>query len=236
MFNLFKQNKVLCIFAGLIILLAVVAVTLTTSNSSNPDSADEPEYTDFTHEKENLAKKLSQLVADNPNKDYESTSFQTRYSLTPNDYCFEAASNQEPEPALAAFSTILSVLSEEALPPSTLPKLTSNVISTETFASLADYYLLSFEEIPAMNSNILNYYLDNDYIVLIDAVGEEPYSSDGNYLVVLAAYPNTESYLVFSPTNENYRNTIVTRLEVLSSIKSDFKFYLFSKQSLGDES
>jgi len=234
MFSLFKQNKVLCICAGLIILLAAGAVILASPKGSDPDYPDEPEYTDFTQEKEVLVKKLAKLVEDNPNKDYISDSSQTKFVLASPDYCYEADPDSNNSPALSAFATVASILLNDTIPPSALPEITEGNISSGTFSSLANYYSLAFEEVPAMNFNILNYYLDKNYIVLINAAGEEPYSSNGAYLVVFAAYPNAESYLVSSPTNSEYQGTMVTRLEVLSTIKSDFKFYAFSNPSLGD--
>ncbi len=249
MLEVLKKYKWLVTGIIAVLILSVVFVFLHNNNAfvSIPE---EPEVTDFfvNGEEEELNEHLSALVAKDKNANYESKNDQTRFVNAPSYYAYDttepwwtiADGSAKNGAAVTAFATAISVLSERYLTPASIGYTTkkqeiwdlSGNAPNDLIEKLADYYGLFFREVPAMNSKILNYYLDQDAVVIIYGKGNVPYSSDGSYLVVLGGYPSAGSYLVSSPTSAHYRNNQATYFEILSMLESDEKFYVLSGLTL----
>ena len=78
----------------------------------------------------------------------------------------------------------------------------------------------------AMNSNILNYYLDNGQIAVIYAKGDYPFSAEGRTIVVYGGRPADALYYIY-PYTENsygYKYDIVTKLELFESMTGAEEF------------
>ncbi|MBR1795715.1 hypothetical protein IJ765_00440 [Candidatus Saccharibacteria bacterium] len=72
----------------------------------------------------------------------------------------------------------------------------------------------------AMNSNILNYYLDNGQIAVIYAKGGYPFTTEGKTIIVYGGRPVDALYYTY-PYTENsygYKYDIVTKLELFESM------------------
>lgn len=83
----------------------------------------------------------------------------------------------------------------------------------------------------AMNSNALNYHLDNGQIVIISAKGQEVFSPEGTVLVVYAANYDFPIYQVFNPQTGNLSEpTYLSRSELFSDIDDVADFYTISQE------
>ena len=85
-----------------------------------------------------------------------------------------------------------------------------------------------------MNSNILNYYLDNDAVVVIFAKGEEPYSEEGKAILLFGGYLVDGLYFYFSPKREyeagEERTEMIPKTKLFESIQSGEKFYILKER------
>ena len=95
------------------------------------------------------------------------------------------------------------------------------------------------ENIPAakkvdpINSNGLNYYLEQGKIVVISATGGTPFSATGKAIVVYAGYPENANYRVFDPS-EQVLNAyyILSRAELYNHITGVPNFYILEKDDV----
>ncbi len=239
-----KKLKLVVIGTVVLLLICAIVVILYNSKIFGPVSPEPDDTTSIIGKEEVLNDHLTELAAKDPNVDYESKDTQTRFTITSPDYFYDttdhwwtigdgSAKNGAP---ITAFATAVSVLSDRSLSPAAIAYVAkkheywnlSGNAPDDLIQNLAEYYGLFYREVPAMNSNILNYYLDKDAVVVSRGKGKEPYSSSLTYLVVLGAYIDKEAYLVSSPTDANYRNKIASRIKVLSNLESDEKFYVLS--------
>lgn len=228
--------------AGLMILCAVFVVLH--NNGAFVNVPPEPENTDFTGQEEVLNEHLTELVKKDPYAGYVSESTQTRYTLVSPDYFYDATKkwwnvcegSAKNGASITAFATVISALSDKLITPASVGYIAKSQdiwnlcgnAPDDLIEKLANYYGLFYREVPAMNSNILNYYLDQDTVVIIYGSGKTPYTENGAYLVVLGGYPSDESYLVSSPTDAHYRNNQATRIEILEMLTGNEKFYVLS--------
>jgi len=84
----------------------------------------------------------------------------------------------------------------------------------------------SIEKISPINSNGLNYYLEQGKIIVIKAIGEAPYSAEGKVIVVYAGYVQDAVYAAFDPSAQDFSiNWLVSRTELFSSITGAVQFY-----------
>ncbi len=61
--------------------------------------------------------------------------------------------------------------------------------------------LSSFTKVAALNTNALDYYLDTGHIVIFSASGNDPYTTEGNVLVIYAAnYAQGHVFTAFTPS------------------------------------
>lgn len=84
-----------------------------------------------------------------------------------------------------------------------------------------------FTKVSAMNSNVLNYYLDQGAVVVIVAKGEGLFSKNGSALVVYAADYAMPIYSVFRPSAENTDADYVSRTAIFNDIVGLADFYVF---------
>jgi len=122
-------------------------------------------------------------------------------------YSYEAASDEEDnlntlyasvafESPYASYKTTLDHTSLLEYGPTEVCALLSISCSDLAFPE----ELSSFEKVTALNTNALDYYLDNGHIVIISAYGDFPYTSSGGTVVVYAAnYAQGQAFTAFIP-------------------------------------
>lgn len=86
-------------------------------------------------------------------------------------------------------------------------------------------------EVIAMNSNILNYYLDQGNLVAIYAKGTDPFTEDGSQILVQAARPVDALFQIYSPDESEAQ--IVTKLDIFGTMINNERFFII--EPIGQE-
>ncbi len=215
----FYRNPIFIVALATVILSAIIIIVIMVLNKNNTD--DEPSVTDASEEYETLNNTLESLISSNPHKNYESSSSTTRYINTPESYFYDA-SNYSYSTNTLLFASSISILSQTKVTP-------QSSFSNDSFQNLATKNHLSYQQLDAANHNILNYYLDNDAVIIICATGSFLYlETENSCLLVYASAPADGVYYISSPTNQTYIMNGVTRNELLSNIKDSATFHVFS--------
>ena len=201
-----------------------------------PPSEEEPGVTDSSEEYETLNQYLSSNLSQIAHSDYESPSSSTPFSDVPETYFYHSSSDISDQKS-TVFASVLSILHSAPISPSEIQLLSSeksiSTTSDDFFKLLSQYYDLHYKELIAANHNILNYYLDNNAVVIIRAKGSLIYSkTQDTYVLVYASYPADGIYFVSSPTIETYYLNGATRSELLSTIAGEAIFYVFSTMNI----
>ena len=208
----------------LISIIVVVVIMILSKNNDNDNN--EPAITDASEEYETLNNDLQNLVSTSRYKDYQSHSTTTRFANAPESYFYSTAANNYSSETLL-FASALSILSQKQITPSEISPKNSS------FQTLAFNNKLSYQELAAANHNILNYYLDNDAVIIICAKGSFIYSdTETSCVLVYASAPADGIYYISSPSNPTYLINGVTRKELLSNIKESASFYILSKNKI----
>ncbi|MBR3320150.1 hypothetical protein IKG20_02495 [Candidatus Saccharibacteria bacterium] len=99
--------------------------------------------------------------------------------------------------------------------------LTAQEFCTSQNLSCSNILSQSLTKIPAINSNALNYYLDNNFAVVI-------VSSDSTTIIYGAIY-TTPVYLTFSTTQTDYDDYgYKSKVEIFNQLTGSEAFYTFS--------
>lgn len=99
-----------------------------------------------------------------------------------------------------------------------------DAIVNNEFDSFLSQYSENITTVQAMNSNILNYYLDRGDIVIIDADGEAPYTNSP--VVIFGGSPVDGLYSVYHKAIADGENqAMYTKLDLFNNITGDAKFY-----------
>lgn len=214
------------IISFVIILLALICLVILYQKPTNSEN-----LTDSSEIYETLNPHLSTLLESAEHKDYQSSSVSTRFLNTSKDY-FYTTNNTFSTP-ITAFATAISILSDYKFTPNTISRIASqknlqSLASSNLYKALAAHYGLTYNELPVMNHNILNYYLDNDYVVIIHGCGDSLYGESCNDIVVYASFPEDGLYFISSPTDSAAYEIAVDRSMLFSSLKSNESFHIFS--------
>lgn len=87
--------------------------------------------------------------------------------------------------------------------------------------------LANFTKVGALNTNALDYYIDNGHIVIVSATGSYPYFETGEVLVVYAInYSPGQLFSVFVPSSAKPSFFELTRTYLISSITGVPVFYV----------
>jgi hypothetical protein len=82
----------------------------------------------------------------------------------------------------------------------------------------------------AMNSNMLNYYLDNGKIVVIESTGSEWFEG-GGIILVYGGDLLDGTYYLLDNKNANSEPIIISKLDLFKSIETSTTFYVVSGES-----
>lgn len=99
-----------------------------------------------------------------------------------------------------------------------------DTIINNEFDSFLSQYSENITTVSAMNSNILNYYLDRGDIVIINAEGEAPYTNGP--VVIFGGSPVDGLYSVYHKgIADGEDQAMYTKLDLFNNITGDAKFY-----------
>ena len=243
-----KYRLPIIIFLIIVALTALIVFLVPYLNEQALFVPDPEDTTDATESEEVLNDHLSSLLSSAAHRDYVSDSYSTRYSNAPASLLYSSnldwwdvgSGPKQNGASITAFATALSILSSARYTPASVAYVTYDESFWDLFDTppsnlyerLASFYGLFFRELPVMNSNILNYYLDNDCVVIVKARGKTPFSSsEDSYLVVYGGDLISGFYSVSSPTLDEFLDTALVRSDLFESLVSDEAFYVFAGSS-----
>jgi hypothetical protein len=119
----------------------------------------------------------------------------------------------------------------------------SNLSKTENYHALwniastgmltGDYITEKFDkiwELKVMNANIINYYLDHGYLVVISGTGAFPFGEKGNAIVIYGAAYEVRDYYAFAYDSvggsKDVYETILPSYDLFAALQDDEKFYI----------
>jgi len=209
--NNFFSKKTLLIF-GIIGVLAIAATVIIITLSNVPKVEAPQAQTTPTTQTEDVPPSEEVL-------DPEEEGDATEEAETLNALLAEAVKNNPH----AAYETKLSDTKYRSITPNEL-LFTLNLTRAELSKPSSSS---RFTKVTAMNSNALNYYLDQGAIVVIVAKGESLFSKNGSSLVVYAADYAFPVYAVFRPSSGSSEAGYVSRSAIFNDIIGLADFYVF---------
>ena len=103
-----------------------------------------------------------------------------------------------------------------------------DAIINNELGSFLSQYSENITTVSAMNSNILNYYLDRGDIIIIDAEGEAPYTNGP--VAIFGGSPVDGLYSVYHKgIADGEDQTMYTKLDLFNNITGDAKFYVVTE-------
>ena len=214
--------------------LVTVGVLIGMIVSQRMKAQEDAEYLDYlvdlASEKEELNDRLKEIVKNDPNYEYFSTSFETKYMDVPGRHFYRKDGVDSTANALASGVGVLTGRKVE------VEDFVTNETDLESFTkTIGDKYGVELYTSGGMNANILNYHLDHSEVVVISAKGDEPYSETGRAILVFGGRLVDGLYLVYSPEGraEEYTGSkieTIPKTTLFESMKSDEKFYVLKTQ------
>ncbi len=224
-----KPMKKLLLIGGAIavVVIIIVVVVVTTSNNVPGDEAEDDIIADLVDPNEvdeSLNDRLKELAKDSPYKNYESSFDATKYSDISEDFL---PTNLEDgvDDEILVYSAAFSILSEKYVSAVTFQEQTPE----EKAVDLG----IKIEKVKALSSNILNYYLDDNSVVIIKAKGDEPFSEKGKLVLVYAGRPALGVYEYYASDQKCAGCSVpfvINKLDLFSAMKGDEEFYVLSKE------
>jgi hypothetical protein len=96
-----------------------------------------------------------------------------------------------------------------------------------------DYILEKFDkawEIEVVNANIINFYLDHDFLVAISGTGDFPFGEEGNTIVIYGAFYETRDYYAFAYDSvggsTDVYDTVLPSYDLFQALQDNEKFYI----------
>ena len=108
--------------------------------------------------------------------------------------------------------------------------LARSAISTQAFSAKYIEEKFDTEKLDVMNANIINYYLDQGYIVAISATGTFPFSDQETAVVIFGAKPQERVfYTCYYSAHDNYNTADLDETaskHLFDAIEGNEKFYV----------
>ena len=219
-----KFNLKFALIIGLLV-IAIAATIAVVISSKNGDQNDEniANLVDPGEVDETLNSHLTELLSSAPHTDYSTLSAETPYlNASTNFLPISSESNYNDESLV--YAAAFSILKQRIISPQDL--------SDEENANFANDIDVSITQSSVINSKALNYYLDQESVVIFYAKGDEPFSQDGKWVLVYAGQPELGIYYYYTSGQLCAEGCeapfVINKLQLFSALQSDEQFYILS--------
>lgn len=213
------------IVAFLVILLVIVII-VKQNHEKQEEAIYEEWLVDLASETEELNPDLLEIVKDDPNYKYKTSTTQSQFTEMPAN---SLSYNKDYSSLANSLASGVSVLTGKKAKPEDFV-LNATEGDKYDFGAIPEKYNAEITEVEAMNANILNYYLDNDSVVVIYAKGGEPYDNEGRAILIIGGYLVDGVYAFFSPMEYGQSSdeeiALAPKTMIFEAMKSDVRFFV----------